>query len=324
LPIYEAENIPGRNGRIVFETGSYENRVATAKCFALKKENVVANIQDINKFLMSVRGYRKLETSNDPSCFWMARVENGAQIEPRLNRLAPFEVSFDCKPQKFLKSGLSSIKTTNGGKIYNEYGFETQPLLAIRLKAGNHNNREGSGTVTIGKKTIYIKTYTWSYDELAHGIELNRYNNQLDVLRDITLEAVIENLYKIGISADDLGSALDALEPQLQKGTLGGEGAVFAELLQKTTDYNVSMDDIWSALIMPDYQWDKVLQHCRHHNGTSVLRMDSETMETWDELSSRSRNVNAPEFLTLLPGENKISWSGDVIGVDVVPRWWCL
>lgn len=267
---------------------------------------------------MSVRGYRKLETSNDPNCFWMARVESGAQIEPRLNRLAPFEISFDCKPQKFVKSGLSAINTTNGGKIYNEYGFETQPLFTIRLKAGNHNNREGSGTVTIGKKTIYIKTYTWSYKALSDAIEGYR----LDY--DITIDKLIENLHKIGVSTDELGSVLDAMEEELRKNVLGGEGAVFAELLRENANAGISLDNVWSALVMPEARWSLALQHLRHVSTTTVMYVDSETMEAYNELCGQNHNINAPEFLTLVPGENKISWSGDVVGVDIVPRWWCL
>ena len=36
--IIESQTIPGRNGNLIFETGSYENRVGTASCFCLQKD----------------------------------------------------------------------------------------------------------------------------------------------------------------------------------------------------------------------------------------------------------------------------------------------
>lgn len=267
---------------------------------------------------MSVRGYRKLETSNDPNCFWMARVESGAQTEPRLNRLAPFEISFDCKPQKFLKSGLSSIKTANGGKIYNEYGFETQPLLKIEAKAGNPSERTGVGTVTIGKKTISIKTHTWSYGSLMREVET------IGKDYDLTLGVLIENLDKIGVSVDAFAGVLDAMDSVMEDPLFANWVPGFADLILNNSNSGTSIDDVWAALVMPEYFWGQVWSNLHHGSASSSMWIDSETMEAYDELCDQNRNVNAPEFLTLLPGENKISWSGDVVGIDLVPRWWCL
>ena len=33
VPIFEAQTIPGRNGDLIWETGSYENRSGSASCF---------------------------------------------------------------------------------------------------------------------------------------------------------------------------------------------------------------------------------------------------------------------------------------------------
>lgn len=149
VPVIETQTIPGRNGNLVFETGSYENRVGSASCFCLQ-EDVETAISSAGRFLMSKKGYRRLETSDDPEHYWMARVENSPQIEMRLRVLAPFEIEFDCKPQRFLKSGENKTSFTASGSISNQYGQTALPLITLY---GN-----GTGTLTIGSCVVEVKS----------------------------------------------------------------------------------------------------------------------------------------------------------------------
>lgn len=148
VPVVEAQTIPGRNGDLIFYTGSYENRVGSASCFCLQ-EDVETAISSAGRFLMSKKGYRRLETSDDPNHYWMARVENSPQIAMRLRTLAPFEISFDCKPQRFVKSGENAVVLTANGSISNQYGQTALPLITLY---GN-----GTGTLTIGSCVVDVK-----------------------------------------------------------------------------------------------------------------------------------------------------------------------
>lgn len=136
VPIFEAQTIPGRNGDLIWETGSYENRSGSASCFCLQKD-VEKAISSAGRFLMGKKGYRRLETSDDPDHYWLARVENSPQISMRLRTLSPFDIGFDCKPQRFLKSGQETIKipaeslANSGYVIYNQYGFDALPIIKI-------------------------------------------------------------------------------------------------------------------------------------------------------------------------------------------------
>lgn len=148
VPIIETQAIPGRNGNFVFETGSYENRVGSASCFCLQ-EDVETAISSAGRFLMSKKGYRRLETSDDQNHYWMALVKNSPQIEMRLRVLAPFEIEFDCKPQRFVKSGENSVVFTESGSLSNQYGQTALPLITLY---GN-----GTGTITIGRCVVDVK-----------------------------------------------------------------------------------------------------------------------------------------------------------------------
>ena len=147
VPVLEAQTIPGRNGDLIWETGSYENRSGSASCFCLQKD-VEKAISSAGRFLMGKKGYRRFETSDDPDHYWMARVENSPQIAMRLRTLAPFDIGFDCKPQRFVKSGEDTIFFSKNGSILNQYGQVALPLIKIY--------GQGKGSLTVGNTDVVI------------------------------------------------------------------------------------------------------------------------------------------------------------------------
>lgn len=147
VPNIESKTIPGRNGDLIFETDSYKNRSGSASCFCLQ-EDVEGAVSSAGRFLMSKKGYRRLETSNDPNHYWMARVENSPQMEMRIRVLAPFEIEFDCKPQRFLKSGENAVVFTASGSLSNQYGQVALPLITLY--------GQGAGTLTIGSCVVEV------------------------------------------------------------------------------------------------------------------------------------------------------------------------
>ena len=149
VPIVKAQTIPGRNGDLILYTGSYENRGGVASCFCMQKD-VQKALSSANRFLMSARGYRRLETSDDHDHFWLAMVENSPQINVRVDSLAVFEIEFDCKPQRFLKDGEYPIVMTRTGSIFNHYGQEALPFITVY--------GFGSGRLTVGNCVVDIKS----------------------------------------------------------------------------------------------------------------------------------------------------------------------
>ncbi len=148
VPVAEAQTIPGRNGDLVYYTGSYENRSGSTSCFCLQRD-VEKAISSAGRFLMGKKGYRRLETSDDPNHYWMARVENSPRIEQRLRMLAPFEIGFDCKPQRFVKAGENAVVFTENGSLFNQYGQIALPFIIL---CG-----QGAGLLTIGDCVVEVK-----------------------------------------------------------------------------------------------------------------------------------------------------------------------
>ena len=148
VPVVEAQTIPGRNGDLIWETGSYENRSGEAECFCLHKD-VQKVVSFAGRFLMWKKGYRRLETSDDPDHYWMARVENSPQIAMRLRTLAPFEIGFDCKPQRFVKAGENSVVFTANGSLFNQYGQIALPFITLY--------GQGAGQLVVGDCVVDVK-----------------------------------------------------------------------------------------------------------------------------------------------------------------------
>lgn len=307
IPVCYTEQIPGRNGSVVFDEGNYKNRTATADCFALNPQNVLADISKINRFLLSGNhGYRKLETSDDPDYFWMVRVENGARTEQRMRRLAPFEVTFDCMPQKFAKNGQNSIKVANGGVVYNDYGFDALPIISISLKTGPDCYYEKS-YLTIGNTTISVNRQWWSYGGL--NAALKREGSSVEEIKD--------NLRSIGVTAYEFGTALDLCEGNAEK---------FFEYITEFCKDETTAAQIEAALVFEADIWENAILFYTRNAKTAprVIKIDSDEKTLYNELCKQDHNIYAPTFPVLKPGENKISWNNDIESVEIIPRWWCL
>lgn len=152
VPRVNTVTVAGRNGDLKFFDGSYENVIGNANCFALEESRVDEALNAISKWMFTSFGYHRLETSNEPDYFRLANLSAGLNNDIRRRILAPFTLSFDCKPQKFLKSGERTKIITKSGTVIRNQGFPAKPLITIY----------GSGTakLQIGDYPVEINTLT--------------------------------------------------------------------------------------------------------------------------------------------------------------------
>lgn len=160
VPSIEKQHITGRSGDVLIYDTSYHNVTGTASCFALSMDNVANVVAHASGFLLGTRGYRRLETSNEPDYFRLACVANGPRLEDRIRRLAPFEIEFDCKPQKWLKTGEQVTKLTAPGSIFNPTPYDALPLITVR----------GTGECSVAVNTRKVK-FTSLDDEITIDCE---------------------------------------------------------------------------------------------------------------------------------------------------------
>ena len=141
----EKVKIAGRNGELHIDQGKYNNVDIPYDCYILK--DFAKNFDSLKSFLLSKISYKRLEDDFHPEYFRMARIK--PDFKPKISGLAEmgtFTLTFDCKPQKFLKSGEKKITLTSSSTIKNPTYYDANPILTIY----------GVGTLLINDQQIKI------------------------------------------------------------------------------------------------------------------------------------------------------------------------
>lgn len=130
----EMIEIPGRNGAFALDRGRFKNIEVTYTAINHEPDLATfsANLEAFRNALASQKGYQRLTDTFHPDEYRMAAFVNGLEIEPiEYNTAAEFEVTFDCKPQRFLTSGETEISVSSGDTLTNPTLFESSPLLEV-------------------------------------------------------------------------------------------------------------------------------------------------------------------------------------------------
>lgn len=140
----EVISVQGRNGDLTIDNGRYKNIDVKYPAFIYNRFN--ANIEGFRNYLLSQRGYKRLEDTYHPNEYRLARYKGGlnAKVVDWLEA-GEFDLVFDCYPQRFLKEGEHTITIETSGSIYNNYQ-PSKPLIRAY----------GEGTFTIGSVTVTI------------------------------------------------------------------------------------------------------------------------------------------------------------------------
>ncbi len=124
--------IPGRNGALLLDNGSYTNVERSYKLSMASMERSFSDLAtDMITWLHSARGYARLEDSYDPEHYRMAAFIDDADIKNVLGHAANSSISFNCKPQRFLKLGDQPIRLTSQGILRNPTRFEALPIIKV-------------------------------------------------------------------------------------------------------------------------------------------------------------------------------------------------
>ena len=125
---FEQISIPGRNGDLLFDNGRFKNVKVTYSAYIVRNFNT--NYNAFNSWLMSKRAYARLEDTYQPDIYRLAFFSAGFQSEPVIRLgVGAFNIEFNCKPQKYLKSGEIPVTYTGTGEIYNVTEYDARPLI---------------------------------------------------------------------------------------------------------------------------------------------------------------------------------------------------
>lgn len=150
----EAISIPGRNGQLLIDRNRYENIevVYPAFCQADTIEEFASKLSKYRNALASQIGYQRLTDTINSEEYRMGTFIDGFEAEPIMfNTVATIDLKFNCKPQRFLKSGearrgitaeWTDLKTASGGIVSIDGSVKNFKALTVEVNV----DQLGSGT----------------------------------------------------------------------------------------------------------------------------------------------------------------------------------
>ncbi len=180
-------SVPGRNGDLIQLGNRYKNVDITYRCGIVK--NLKRNFDAFNALLLSDIGYHRLEDSYHPEYYRLGVFESA--LDPDVKERAvhgEVTITFNCKPQLFLKSGEGECNVGSYDRIYNPTPYTAFPLLRFSIPYAYT-----SGSIMINERTItFAGVGAENTDETIidcetqdiYGKERHESRNSLFTLRD--------------------------------------------------------------------------------------------------------------------------------------------
>lgn len=179
--------IPGRNGNIVVDNGTFKNAITSYDVSFLAEDGEYnSQIHKIAAWLYSPSGYAILEDSYDIEYYRMARISSSTDFENLFNKAGKATLEFDCKPQRFLKNGDKSriIKTETNAvistKLHNPTLFNSNPIIKIYNQSKSDTTKRISnfkvGDTTIKFSDLIQDATKLSYDLINIVIDFETHN----------------------------------------------------------------------------------------------------------------------------------------------------
>lgn len=145
--------IPGRSGDLLIDEQTFANVVIPYPCY--ERGTFPAAFNSIVNMLSAIKGYMRIQCSNDPTHYRLGRfiVPETPTAKRVGNKDGYFNLSWDCKPQRYLTSGETAQTFTASGTITNPTRHASQPLIRVY---GTGKLTVGDVEITIARNTNYI------------------------------------------------------------------------------------------------------------------------------------------------------------------------
>ena len=130
----EFVEIPGRDGEFALDKNRFKNAEVPYRVINQEADltDFRTKLSAFRNAMLSKKGYQRLEDTFHPDEFRMGVYAGPMDIEPILyNTASEFELKFNCKPQRYLKSGETEVTVASGGAITNPTLFNSKPILLV-------------------------------------------------------------------------------------------------------------------------------------------------------------------------------------------------
>lgn len=152
---YTNIEVPGRNGDLLGISTRLDNVELTYPAGIVDK--LKYNLEGLRSALLSQIGYKRLIDDYHMQEYRLAVYKGGLEADVlRSHNAAEFDITFECKPQRYLISGESLAAIANNGVVNNPTMFDSSPLIRV----------SGYGTLQVGSQTITIAQNSYDYIDI--------------------------------------------------------------------------------------------------------------------------------------------------------------
>lgn len=348
-------HVPGRNGDIIIDKHSYKNVERTYEiAVGSIDKDFVSLVNPISEWLNSGNGYYRLEDSYEPEYYRIAMFNDAITIENIMFHGGRTTISFNCKPQRFFKSGDMPI-------VFKAFKTTTNEKLNILINALRNINDD--------------VPYRISYDEITMNIV--KENRTIEISSDIQNQmSFIENAitqinealpYKITFS--NLVMTIADRQRIIPSGEYSVDQKIsillscindinndipFKVIEQSSNTLNFVDYTRETGNMPPDYKGYSggFIRNVTRFESLPVINIyglgmcnltignytilvsevggnitiDSQLLEVYSGDETKNQQVTLSNgFPKLLPGNNAFSYTGSNIErVEVIPKWWTL
>ena len=213
-----AIEVPGRNGELHIDNGRWRNIDVTYNDCVIERD-FTERFGDFRAFCARQRGYQRLEDTFHPDEYRLADMTQGIKVSSVGTRYnsGKFDLTFNCKPQRFLKSGEEPIyimpplygTSTPSLNRFTQYGATVRLLKmpasgSVSFKINYWSDIEAlpSGSISIGTATAVGWEYTLDRDLPSPYWNVEATVGQDDNLDDLIFE--VEGSYIWGSLANEV------------------------------------------------------------------------------------------------------------------------
>lgn len=188
----EMVTIPGKSGTLFMGEDAFENIEVTYPAFigTKSKADFRTILRELRSDFSAVKTYARLSDTYHPDEFRLGVFRSGVETDPAYyNQAGEFDLTFDCKPQRYLTSGEVGVTFSENGVITNPTPFAARPLIKI----------SGNGNVIIGDYQFSVQGSTddfWLDSELYEAYipaaEVYDWTDNLDNVMTDELQFTLE------------------------------------------------------------------------------------------------------------------------------------
>lgn len=354
----ETEQVPGRNGAIVYDNGAFLN-VTQPYTMYIPNLDRRRTARRVAAWLLShADTYYTLYDDYEPDVYRMARFVGPLDVAARLERYGTAQLTFDCKPQRFLAAGPDTITVY---PVVSGYLSSAGAMIAgddydrrtgyIPIAAGNTIKVGIDYAFNAGTPGLVIAAYTepgaspgslvnlQTYTPAAEGASVYEYTVPSGA--NYVIVAWRSAQATVTIETPDSSARYAPDGPIIENPTLF-DAAPLVQLMQADLPVSATVNlqgfaigDVSVALvltgILPTMYNDGVLVDCDAMSAygnlfSSVVNLNSRTT-----IYDAKLQAEADRYPVLAPGENVINTAGYTMGkiyecpvteLVITPRWW--